>query len=150
MKRFEFSLERVLRLRETEERQARMELAIGLRRVREVEEEIARLRRDAFDGRRRMDESLSAPERLAHAESHLQWIDNEVLRQSERLRQARDEVQGLEARFFEKRRDRRMLERLRERRLDDWRREASAKEGALYEGFLQFLQREARDEETER
>jgi len=149
VKRFRFSLERVLRLREMEERQARMELAVGLRRVREAEEEISGLRREALDGRRKMDEALSAPERLAHAEIHLKWVDDEVERRVERLRRLDDEVRGLEGRFFEKRRDRRMLERLRERRLDDWRREVSAKEGALYEGFLQFLRREQRDEESE-
>lgn len=120
MRRFHFSLEKLLRLRRAAEEQEKLRLAVAWRECRREEEALARYRADLDawqDGL--LARSRPLPE-LLHGYTYLDGLRRRVERQEERLAEARTRLEESRARAARAIRQRQVLERLRERRLADY------------------------------
>lgn len=141
MKRFRFRLEGLLRLRRLRERQARRELAEALRALRDAE----RRCQDAHGNLREAERHLAQ----AQGAWELRWWAEAVdvrRRQLEAAEASRAEASRLAderwARFLQLRRDRKVVERVRERRWTLHRREQERREQAQLDERA-LLRREA-------
>ncbi len=150
MKTFRFRLQRVLNLRETEESQARMDLAAAIRAVAEVEEENAALRKRILDSRQELQGRLSSPKELGPLLDHIHSLEGWVDRNEKRKQELEVERGRRAERYREARKDRKMLESLRDRRKEAHRIEMDRREAGQFEAFVQFnlLENRKRDEES--
>ena len=131
-KRFQFSLEKVLRLRSHETKRAELEHADALQRQRRQEEEVERLR-SALQAAARSRSSAGCIRIHALQQAEAQREDSE-----RRLRQSQAQLQNLEQTTERKRRmlaDRRTaeesIENLREKQLEEHNAAAAATETAM-------------------
>lgn len=147
MRPFRFRLDRVLSLRETQERQARYELAAVVARITAAEEVGAELARKMVEARARIDEALGEPARQKQILAHARDLEEQRRRNRARLEELERERSRKEERYLEYRREREMLEKLKERRRSEHHREMSAREAALFEAYVQFLSLEKRRDE---
>jgi flagellar FliJ protein len=140
MKRFQFTLDPALRLRRRREEEAQVALAERQRSLVREEAQLAELRRDlrrheqarADLQRRALDVSA-----LVDADRYGDALYRALLLQEERVHAAAEAVEAARAQLHRCRVDRETLERLRERRLEDHRREALREEQeALDEAFV--------------
>ncbi len=131
MRRFQFPLEKVLRLRKQETERARRQLAFALAAEREAAQ-MARRARTAVEGRiemvlRQEDRTLTAAA-FASQRAYLDRLRREAAEAEERLAAAREETGRARDVLLAARRWEQMLEKLRERRLESWRAEALREE----------------------
>lgn len=118
MRRFRFRLEGLLRLRGQFERAARRELAAATGRVAAVEQRIA----VAEDGLRQCEEQgAGATPASRLARSLEQGLRRHRFRLQHALRAAEAQLDNARTGWSAARRDHRVLEQLRERRVADWR-----------------------------
>jgi flagellar protein FliJ len=126
VKRFNFPLERVLRLRHQETEMSRIDLAGALQRHAEAGERLRSMARLLAETTERTvaHRQLSAAD-FAQGRRHV----NALFRQREKLEhslaEAKDEVDRKRRDLVERRRLEQVLEKLRERRLQTWRDELS-------------------------
>lgn len=120
MSGFEFSLESLLDLRTHREKEAARELAEAMETARSVAEAREILESMTEGGRERLAELQEDVGRLQSISVALDHLREHVERAAEEQASARREVEELREEFGEAVRDRQALERLRERRRDEW------------------------------
>lgn len=129
MKRFRFRLEGLLRLRRLRERQARRQLADALRALRQAEARCHLARRAVREAEARVLHAQDARELRGWAEAMERR--REELAAAERARaEASRHAEELWARFLQLRRDRKVVEQVRERRWRLHQREQARREQA--------------------
>lgn len=140
MARFRFRLQRVLDLREQVVEARRVALAAALAREREVRQHL-----DALEGEmgRRL-QALAVRERegvtvaeLAPIRRYLEWLGQEREQAQTLLEAARAEVARRREELFRARQEARVLERLRERRLEQHRQDELRSELAQADDLVQ-------------
>lgn len=146
MKKFQFRLARVLALRETQENQARMELGTIVRRILENENEERHLRRMALESRKQIDEELGNTHRVEQLSAHVTVVEQRIERNLEDRRRLEDERVRREEKYWESRKERRMLEIVRDRKKAEHTRELAAKEAVLFDAFHQYVMMQKREE----
>jgi len=130
VKRFRFRLERLLELRAHRERQALYRLAEAAghcvrlaRRLQETESERGAAYRSAPAAAGALDLGL-----FAYRERYLAWLEATRRRLSEELARREKERLEVQARYLEASRERKVLEKLKERRAAEHRHEARVEE----------------------
>ena len=138
MKRFTFRLERVRELRERAERAQAAELGAAMRTEQQ--------RRDTLESAREAlntadEQAAGAAGRGAMAAGAMRNLDlardaaaRQVDAAAEHLREAQGRVGEEQAKYGEKRRDLRVVERLKEKRFETWREDASRDEQKTIDG----------------
>jgi flagellar export protein FliJ len=152
LKRFRFSLERILGFRERQESQARLLLSGVLARIAQEEDRIRKLEAEYRTRRRDLDERLEsrAPgASLLQALAHLQGVETRIEEARQRLVELERERSKSQEAYREARRARRVLERLRERRQDQHRRQTAREELARFDEIAGLRSFEARKETEE-
>ena len=149
MKKFRFRLERVLALREMQENQARMELSAVIKEILDNEEQERQLRVMALESRKRMDEELANPGRVEQLAAHQRIVELDIERTLEQRKKLEEERSRREERYWESRKERRMLEILRDRKKAEHNAEMMVKEAALYEAFHQHALEQKRQEDED-
>jgi flagellar export protein FliJ len=138
MKRFQFRLERVLewRRRQAELEQSKLAQALGLAQRLETERlALAKSRREAQLGA--LQASATTAEDLWMLQDYLLQSDRQDRVLAERISQQARVVQNQRLRVVEAERSREALERLRQSRHDEWRRESNRElEAFAAEAFL--------------
>ena len=124
MKRFAFRLERLLQLRERAERTQAAELGAAMREEeaqrRSLEQAEAALERATELGANAVQQPLTAGT-LQGMEFAKQAMAGRVAAEAEALTAASEKREVEQTTWQERRRDRRTVEKLKEKRLDDWR-----------------------------
>lgn len=132
MKRFQFRLARLARVRALQEEQARAEWQAAEQEARAAEARTARATADRDTARGLLADDLSAgalgPGEVMLAHGQLDRMDREIRQRREVQVTARFQADQARAPWEERRRDVRALERLEERARDDHHREAEAAE----------------------
>jgi flagellar FliJ protein len=128
VKRFVFGLARVLRLRSSLERERARELGRAVREAEERKQEadraaerLARYGEQASAG----NASVTTAGSLNNLRLSVEAAEGRLERANASHAEAEESVAREQERFREARREREVLERLRERRRDDWRQESS-------------------------
>ena len=122
MRRFQFRLERFLELRRWKEREWELKLARALgecvvieRRIREIGEEIGASRLAQFSEGRRVD-----VQSMARRDQFVQRLAAERERARVTLEEKRREMEKVRARYLEVSRERKVLDKLKERRSEEY------------------------------
>ncbi len=122
MRRFQFRLERFLDLRRWKEREWELKLARALgecllleNRIREIGEEIGSSRLAEYTEGRRVD-----VEAMARRELYVQRLAVERQRAQVTLEEKRREMEKVRARYLEASKDRKVLDKLKERRSEEY------------------------------
>lgn len=131
MKRFRFSLEKVLAVRTTRERLARVQLAEAARKVREEEERL-KVYQEHYRRGRELFLEWGRQGRPALAvlllSQHLEQAWQRLREQEARLATAQAEWETARRLYVQRRQEKRMLERLKEKRFRVYLREVEAAE----------------------
>lgn len=125
MKKFQFSLQRVLEYRMTLEDQAKARFANVQRMINQTEQEIVELgheKRDMMDVR---EFNLG---RLQVQRRYLAELDNEIMAAQSRLRDLHSEHQQALNEYVEAQKERKVLEKLRDKQKEDYQLEANHEE----------------------
>jgi flagellar export protein FliJ len=136
---FRFSLQSVLRLRESHERLERMRLLAATAAVVQVKEEIEALEKESREAKRRLRENLLAG--LSGAEMHFETVCEWLRREHRKvldvkLREVETKYAKQQTAFRLARQKRRILENLRERRREEYlRQQARLEQQRLDEMF---------------
>ncbi len=146
MKPFRFGLARVLSLKETQENQARLELASVIRAIGEQEDLQRSLRAEQAKSRKSIDEDLAVPGRIRLLTAHIDALERRYEQAEVRKAELHAERVRREQAYWDARRERRMLEALRDRKRAEHDREQARKEAGEYDAFVQFLLLQAREE----
>lgn len=144
MRRFRFPLQTVLRLRGQLEKQAQRTLAVAMSAVHEAERKLAfaeRGLRECAAGCQQTTPSAALARALEAGFRHFQ------LRMQRDLKRAQAAAEGARLDYLEKRKDLRSMERLHDRRREEWRDETNRAEQAELDELAR-LARAARGEET--
>ena len=132
MKRFAFRLERLRELRERAEREQAAVLGTAMRSEREHEEALERARRDVERARAGKAELARSAPQAAGLLHNLERVRDTALERADAaaadLRTASERVEEERTRYHERRRDVRVLERLKQKRLEAWRDESAREE----------------------
>jgi len=122
MRRFQFRLERFLELRRWKEREWELKLARALgecllleQRIRQIGEEIGASRLAEYTEGRRVD-----VEAMARRELYVQRLAVERERAQVTLEEKRRELEKVRARYLEASKDRKVLDKLKERRSEEY------------------------------
>ena len=140
---FRFTLQSVLRLRESQERLERMRLLAAVAAVVQVKEEIEALEKESREAKQRLRENLFAG--LSGAEMHFEtmceWLRREHRKVLDaKLKEAEAKYAKQQAAFRVARQKRRILENLRERRRAEYlRKQARREQQRLDEAFSMQL-----------
>ena len=131
MKMFEFSLQRVLDAKLAVEESleirlgnAQRHLDVSLRKLDSIRERRAREARRVADLKGR---HVSARE-LASGSGYLQWVEKEMARQTDEVRQREKEVDAVRREWMVAMKERKTFERLKEKERLEWRYEQNRKE----------------------
>lgn len=146
MKRFRFELGRVLSLRETQESQAKLELAAVIRAIAEQEELQRSLRAEQVKSRQSIDRELANPTRVRLLTAHIETLERRFERAEDRRAELHAERARREQVYWDARRERRMLEALRDRKRAEHDLEQARNEAGDYDAFVQFLLLQAREQ----
>jgi flagellar export protein FliJ len=138
VKRFAFRLERVRELRERAERAQAAELGAAMRAEQERGQALGQARRaleiaDEQAGAAPVDRSVAAGS-LRNLDLARDAAARQVSAAGDRLREARARTGAEQEKYGEKRRDLRVVERLKEKRLETWREEVSRDEQKTIDG----------------
>ncbi len=136
--RFKFSLQRLLTLREKAERQAAIELAVARVAKEEAQAEQQRLgasRAEARDALMPKPGASRTVSELRHIAYLMEQLDARTEVADESATEAGRAVDEKQASLGERLRDRRMLDRLRERHLADWRIADDRRDRELMDGL---------------
>lgn len=130
MKKFAFSLKPLLEMRERIEEEKQQVLAARERDLQAAQDEMARLDRrfkDHSTALRERHKELSAGELHAHY-AHLQFLDRAMTMQHHVIASAKRAVEAARAQLIEASRDRKVIDKLKERRLSEHRELVAAEE----------------------
>jgi len=143
-KRFRFRLQTLLRVRELRERQALR--AVGAKRAqiarleqinRQTAEAILEQQREVV---REQESGRVDPAELARRRAWIAHLRRTILERDEQIQRYRRELSDLLGAWHEARREKRVLERLRERRFEAWRRDARRAEQTADDEVVRQLQ----------
>lgn len=150
MKRFVFRLERVRELRERAEREQAAVLGSALGEERRGQAALDDAQRALETARGQAADAASgtavAAGSLRNLELARDAAERGVERADEHLREAGERVREEQVKYGERRRDLRVLERLKEQRLESWREDASRDEQKTIDGVA--LRRHQQGEKT--
>ncbi|MGE5507379.1 MAG: flagellar export protein FliJ [Chitinophagales bacterium] len=134
MKKFSFSLQTVLELKRHREEALLEELGRRQRAAAEAEAALAAMREKRRRAQRELRELLTGPlavERVQEARDYLSGLDVELGRRAEQARARQEEVRECRQRVVAAARERKVLERLRDRQWEDYLQEFSRQEQAF-------------------
>lgn len=138
MKRFTFRLERVRELRERAERTQAAELGAAMRTERQRREALAAAQSALAEAAQQAAGAATGTALPAGALRNLELAREAASRQvdaaGERLAEARQRTEQEQQKYGDTRRDLRVVERLKEKRLDAWREEATRDEQKTIDG----------------
>lgn len=135
MKKFRFQLDTLLELRKRKEEKIKLHLAEKNRQVMEAQKEVNRIHdelknlQNSEKHRRGTSESITM---LRHSVSYRFKLREDLLRAGQKMEDLRAEAVKVRKTLVTATKDRRAIEIVRERRLQEWKKEYSAKE----QGFI--------------
>jgi flagellar protein FliJ len=135
---FRFSLQRVLDLRAQTEQRAATHLAQAQHRLQQANEQKAEIAGVLAQGIARLTAAVALPKTVGEMRSHcyvLSQLDERLARAEHGIRTAQVEEQQRQQEFTTAFRDRRVLDRLKEKHLEAWREEETRADLAAMDGI---------------
>ena len=150
MARFRFKLSGVLRQREMAEQQRQRELAEQQREMVKYQEELARMQRQVVEANETLrSQHLIGPLSTAYLSNHQRYMlvmQRQTVETIQRMALQQRKVEEAQKLLAEAAKQRKMIEKLRERQLEAWRADQARREQAeLDEIGMQLAFRAARD-----
>lgn len=142
-RRFRFPLQTLLTMRERQERAAQREVGAVLADIARLEQANADARRDIRDRQRELTDTQSAervmPQELAAGRAWLAALRAGIARRQQEIAARQVTLAERQAALIEARRRKRVIEKLRERRLETHQRDAVRREQAVADETAQHL-----------
>lgn len=142
-RRFRFPLQTLLTMRERQERAAQREVGAVLADIARLEQANADARREIHDRQRALRDVQASqsvlPQELAAGRAWLAALRGGISRRQQEIAARQATLAELQAALIEARRRKRVIEKLRERRLDDHQRDAARREQAVTDETAQHL-----------
>lgn len=139
MKKFKFTLQSVLNLKNSIEKQQRAELAAADARIRALEEELAAINlrhavtRERFN--REIREGISSTELLVYS-TGFKVLRDKAAHQKRRILAAEEERRRIQLRLLETMKERKALEKLKARHLEEYREELRREDERIMDDFM--------------
>lgn len=131
MKRFRFSLQKVLEVRQTEEKIIQKQLAMKLREVLDARKQGQRLQEElqqSLDEKSRMEQGVFNSAIYMNHQRHLESLRDQLFENKQLIARLEEEQEEIRMKLLTKAQERKTIERLRETRLEEYRKEVKKEE----------------------